>query len=557
MTDDLRPRLLETGRGLTVTINKRYLYSRFDPSKNAVLIAGTTPIPTETLILCVSPLLGYGLAELLSRLPASSCVLALECDEHLMALSVGAIPESILAHPSFKYIRTAAVSRVLETIHALPNGPFRRCLRLDFSGGANEHADFYALTLTSIDEYISRYWRNHLTLMKLGRSYARNLFRNCALLPDSFIAAEKSLNKPVFVAGAGPSLDMSYDFLRANRQGLFLLAVDTALPALRDAGLRPDAVVLVESQFWIERAFAGFRDSRIPVFADLTARPAAIRATGGPVFFFFSEYTSAAFIDRFLGSRFAPLTIPPLGSVGLVALYLARLMVAENIPVFFSGLDFSWGSGYTHSRGSPAVRSILNASGRLSPAGSGMPALQAGVFRINGKNNRPVNSDPSLSGYARLCAAQFGISETTEAVPPLLFDLGATGLPTGCEFLSPDKAAVWLKPGDDETAPDCEMRPSTATSESIQAFLENEKVKLSRLKNLLTGGTIDIRSGGSSAENIDVEIAALVAELDYLFLHFPDGYRGYSAEKNFLKRVRVELEYFLKTITITLDTIGV
>jgi len=557
VTDALRPRLLETGRGLTVTINNRYLYSRFDPSKNAVLIAGTAAIPNETLILCVSPLLGYGLAELLSRLPPSCCVLALECDENLMALSVGAIPESILAHPSFKYIRTAAVSRVLETIHALPNGPFRRCLRLDFSGGANEHADFYARTLTAIDEYISRYWRNHLTLMKLGRSYARNLFRNCALLPDSFLAAEKSVNKPVFVAGAGPSLDSSFEFLRDNRQGLFLLAVDTALPALRDAGLRPDAVVLVESQFWIERAFAGFRDSRIPVFADLTARPAAIKATGGPVSFFFSEYTEAAFIDRFLGSPFAPLTIPPLGSVGLVALHLARLMTAENIPVFFSGLDFSWGTGYTHSRGAPAVRSILNTCGRLSPAGSGVPALQPGVFTIGGKNGQPVNSDPSLAGYARLCAAQFGIPETAEAAPHLLFDLGSNGLPTGCEFLSPDKAAVRLKPDTPETTPEFERRRTAATSESIRAFLENEKVKLLRLKNLLTGGTTDIRSGDSSSETVDAEIAAFVAELDYLFLHFPDGYRGYSAEKSFLKRVRVELEYFLKTITITLNTFGV
>jgi hypothetical protein len=78
------------------------------------------------------------------------------------------------------------------------------------------------------------------------------------------------------------------------------------------------------------------------------------------------------------------------------------------------------------------------------------------------------------------------------------------------------------------------------TETTIDEFIAEEHERLLRLRDILTGKEKPADSGE--------EVARLVNEADYLYLHFPDGYRGYRNDPDFLKRVRIELEYFLKVI---------
>ena len=478
-----QPVPVATGHGPSVIYENRYLYSRFDPEKNPLAAVAQTTILPETLVLCVSPLLGYGLSELIDKLPESSFILAVERDENLMAFSVASISQEILGRPSLKYVRTASPARILETIDDLETGPFRRCLRIDLSGGAALNEAFYAGCLSAIDEYISRYWRNHVTLMKLGRNYARNFFRNARSIPDTEPIGEESATLPVLVAGAGPSLDESLPFIKENRKRFFLLAVDAALGTFRDAEIIPDAAILVESQYWIERAFAGFRDSGIPVYADLTARPHAIAATGGPVRYFLTAYTKARYLDRFRKTGVAPFAVPPLGSVGLSALFIAHHISPAGCPVFFTGLDFSWGNGFTHSKGAPAVRALRDTENRLHPA-SGIDATFApGVTVAREKNGKAVHTDPALTGYAELCRAMFGTEENGHS----FIDIGKTGLDTGCmaateELVQETLAMQNVTRAESDTTT---LPPNTKTA--LDEFLSGEHEKLLRLRDLLTG----------------------------------------------------------------------
>jgi hypothetical protein len=532
-----QPVPVETGHGTSVFYQNRYLYSRFDPEKNPLTAVAQATILPETLVFCTSPLLGYGLRELLGKLPESSFILAVERDENLMALSVAHITQDLLGHPLLKYVRTASSARILETIDSLEAGPFRRCLRIDLSGGTALNEPFYAGCLSAIDEYISRYWRNHVTLMKLGRNYARNFFRNARSVPASEPIFEESAALPVLVAGAGPSLDESLPFIRENRKRFFLLAVDAALGTFRDAEIVPDAVILVESQYWIERAFAGFRDSRIPVYADLTARPQAIAATGGPVRFFFTAYTKSRYLDRFRKTGAASLIVPPLGSVGLSALFIARHISLADAPVFFTGLDFSWGNGFTHSKGAPAVRALRTTENRLHPANGIDAAFSPGVTVSRGKNGEPVNTDPALTGYAELCRAMFGKARTNEQG---FIDIGKKGLDTGCTTAVEEIVKKMTTPRNSERAESGTTTLPSKTETKLAEFLMAEHRRLLRLRDILTGK--------EKPANAREEVARLVNEADYLYLHFPDGYRGYRDDPDFLKRVRIELEYFLKAI---------
>jgi len=512
-----RPSLVDTGKGFSVLYQNRYLYSRHDPSRNPVQIIRNLPIRSETLLVLISPLLGYGIQELLDRLPASCLVLGLEYDQNLMALSSEHLPEKIKTHPSFKYIRTSSSEQALDYIDSLEGMPFRRCVRVDLSGGSALNPDFYARTVSLVDEYISRYWRNHVTLMKLGRNFARNFFRNVPLLGDSCAISAHMANRPVFVAGAGPSLDDTLRFIREHRSQICLLAVDTALSSLRDAQIVPDAIVLVESQFWIERAFSGFRDSRIPIFADLTARNQAIRATGGDVFFFVSEYAKTRYLKRFISKGLAPQVIPPLGSVGLSALYLAGIISKPGWPVFFTGLDFSWDRGFTHSRGAPSVREILRTSGRFNPQNPSIAGENAQVTKVIGKNGKEIRTDPALSLYAQLCRASFAGSRTS------YIDLGATGMDTGIGRMNAACAKDLLDGifSRQETRSDAmEKRKFLASTGDLGKFLEAERKNLETLRGILTGTFKEDMN-----EN-EKNIETLVCEMDYLFLHFPDSYLG-------------------------------
>ena len=78
----------------------------------------------------------------------------------------------------------------------------------------------------------------------------------------------------------------------------------------------------------------------------------------------------------------------------------------------------------------------------------------------------------------------------------------------------------------------------------ILLYLENEKNALERIKKLLSDG----RDKEQTQENFELELENLISEREYLFLHFPDGYKCDTKNTSFLKRVRSELDFFLKDI---------
>ena len=86
MNDLLKPCLVDTGQGFSVLYRDRYLYSRHSPARAVTTAASGFDILPETLVICFSPLLGYGLSELLSRLPDTGFILGIEADKELSTI---------------------------------------------------------------------------------------------------------------------------------------------------------------------------------------------------------------------------------------------------------------------------------------------------------------------------------------------------------------------------------------------------------------------------------------------------------------------------------------
>jgi hypothetical protein len=507
-------------------------------------------------------LLGYGLPELLARLPRDSAVLALECDETIMAFSAPLIPPEVLADPRFRYARTTSPAALLRYVAAMPGAPFRRCVRVDLSGAAALRADEYARLTAALDDYIATYWKNRVTLMRLGRNYARNAFRNLEFVPTSEPAQPIPRNLVPMVIGAGPSLDDVLPQIIQERQKLYLIAVDTALPSLRDAGITPDAAVVVESQYWIEPAFVGGARGGIPLYADVTANPRVIRALGNTVRFFLSEYADATWLASLRAAIGSIPTVDPMGSVGLVALELADRLASPESTIFFVGLDFSWRQGYTHSRGAPAARAARFSTDRLHPI-EPLAALATGVKPIRGGH-----TDPALERYAAQCEARFasrrnangefrfvnlGISSLLPSFAPAAETLFRTALCAAVALQAVDNLHVIATEQTTEAqgreriglpTNEKETVGGDSAKQSAREFLERERDALAEIKRILTGE----QTGAEAA----ARLRELATERDYLYLHFPDGERGYREDVAFLKRMRIETEYFLKTIEVTL-----
>ena len=80
--------------------------------------------------------------------------------------------------------------------------------------------------------------------------------------------------------------------------------------------------------------------------------------------------------------------------------------------------------------------------------------------------------------------------------------------------------------------------------ERTENFISEEISALEKIKSLLSEGKNSVFYKGI---NLEEQIKDLLSEREYLYLHFPDGY-CYNGGQSFLKRVRAEIDYFLKLL---------
>lgn len=595
-TDQLeKPLLTPTSRGFSVLYRGKYLYSKYNPPQAINRYIEQLEITDSTLFLCFSPVLPYGLTSLLGKLPESAYVLAVECDQALMRLSLDNGERTVFAHQQFSYIRTDAVSEVIHKIESLPLFPFKKCVCIPCSGGVQLYQTFYTDVRIYAEEIIARFWQNRITLMHLGRNYVHNTFRNLISLCDAaadtgsgsrlfgsshqrlMLTAQERIYKPIIVAGAGPSLDQSRDFIRQHRSELFVLAVDAAAPALLP-DIIPDAIVLVESQYWIDAAFIGLRSDAlskthtalhtIPLFADITASPRALRAAGGQVFHFCTDYAPLHYLTR-IYSALQPLVLQPMGSVGLTAVQLALRLTEPDIPVFHTGLDFTWQDGLTHARGSSPVQKLFTEITRTESLYK--LNIPPDVRLIRGKQGLSYRTTTILSGYAELYRHAFADNSR-------VIDIGQRGctLSTRLPETSEHEAAQQLAA---YTAAQTEKAEVTAAPQgTAQSYLPlythdmhkgyshsqapsmHNQARCTQLEHYLTQEWETLTTLAKHLQGqqtiSEQEIPALLTERDYLYSHFPDAARGYIHNLGFLKRVSIELRSILKLLEVKFGSPG-
>jgi hypothetical protein len=177
-----------------------------------------------------------------------------------------------------------------------------------------------------------------------GKRWFLNIIRNLA-------GAEKT-EPPVepiqkaAVCGAGPSLDEQLPLLREKQGKTYIIAADTAFPALLRGGIEPDAVISIDCQHISWYHFAGALPPATALFLDLAGPPLVASRSPAPRFFS-GGHPLTAYISR--NWRPFPLLDTSGANVTYAAAALAESLGAESIELY--GADFSYPLGRVYARG--------------------------------------------------------------------------------------------------------------------------------------------------------------------------------------------------------------
>lgn len=542
------PCLIECGQGVSVLYKDRYLYSKYAPSKAINNLIKNLTISDNSIVLIFSPALWLGIERLIEKLPQTSKIVAIEFDNNLYNFSTKNLPQKYKNEIPF-FNESTKNDFLLE----LQKGHYKKVIPIEFSAGTifnkEKYNNFFSITQSIVDQNL----KNKLTLIKFGRLYSKNIFKNLRLIPSSipFKNLFNKITKPILVLGAGESLNQTIEKIKGKEKSFFILSVDAALNSILANNIQPDAIVAVESQIAIEKAYIGKSiNSKIPIFCDLVGRPHIPEIINGPISFFISKYASMKFLDTLSSKNILPPTIKPLGSVGLVAMDIAlKLRKNDSIKIFFSGLDFSYSVGISHAKNTMAHNNQLISTTKLKSIYNIDTAFSQGTSFVNSKDNSKMITTIALKNYSLLFTDLFKDEKN-------IFDIGLKGIDLGFKkvFLSEQFFLEAEENQNDRNnfsellfsnKPD--QKNKVLLKEIIYEFLSKELNQLFVLKDILSNG----EKSSYRDNNISLleQIQNIIQEREYLFIHFPDAY-GKTNIQSFLNRIKIEADFFIKEISI-------
>ncbi len=188
----------------------------------------------------------------------------------------------------------------------------------------------------------------------------------------------------VAVAGAGPTLERHYQFLRQNRRTLCLIAVDAALKPLVEAGINPDVVLVLDGHdekilpFFSEVDLVDFSSSPLVYFPAVHGQ--VLDAWPGPRLTAYSEHP----LYETLAAQHPKGTLFSSGSVIHPAVDLAVKMGAAKILLL--GADFSFPGEISHVEGCVVRQAV--------------PAASTAHWLLDGRGQR-VHTTLAMSGFLR------------------------------------------------------------------------------------------------------------------------------------------------------------
>jgi hypothetical protein len=186
------------------------------------------------------------------------------------------------------------------------------------------------------------------TLARFGRLWVRNLAANLghfARAPGVRLLADRLAGIPAVVVAGGPTLEEALPWLPELRRRAVIITVNTPLAACLRAGAAPDAVVVVDPQYWASRHLDWTSCPAAWIVAEPSTHPRSLRRCGGRLLFTGSLFPLGERIEAVVGAKGR---LGAGGSVSTTAWDLALLLGCS--PLYAAGLDLGFPHMRTHAR---------------------------------------------------------------------------------------------------------------------------------------------------------------------------------------------------------------
>ncbi len=541
-----KPEIIQTGDGLNIYYKKTYFYPTFSPLKATEKKIELLKILPNTLVIVPSLGLGYGLDKLLAKLPENSHILCIEIDEQLFKLGIS---QNLPTYsPNISVIRTTDENILNELLEKIGIHNFRRVLSVPLNRGYSLYREKYNRLTNICRTIINNYWQNRITTIKMGGLWIRNILKNLQFFPSAYDLKDIYISSPIIIIGAGVSLEENVSFLQKNKDRAILITVDTALPVLGNLSITPDFIVTQDAQLTNLQDFIPSKpDLPSCVLADITTTSSIFRNINNtPVVFFKSDFEKLAIFNRMEEHGILPYSIPPLGSVGITALYLALKMTKSNFPIFTVGLDFSYKKNLSHARESTLYRILNLQCFKLKP-----------IELLNFEHiiTRPIIKSPNLisDSFTDLVLLNYKFQfnklfETNRRI--YILDQHYSWKDEIKKRIIDQKSAEKIISSYTYSKPRRNSLISSLnhpfSSKSIQEFLKNELKILEEDIYLITKYLNNTNTTKSTTDKF--EFSKQLKSIDYAFFFFPDYHGTPLIQKSFLRRILMSAYYYREKI---------
>ena len=185
-------------------------------------------------------------------------------------------------------------------------------------------------------------WNGTVQMENLFAINFRNNVNRCDRNVDEL--KEVFRGREIILAAAGPSLDHSLAYLKANKGEKIIVAVTTVLKKLLQSGIAPDYAVVMDAQERTLSQIEGIYSASVPLILDSTAYWEFADKYKGEKYLALQKGYAPA--EKFAAERDARL-YETGGSVTTLALDIILKSGAK--AVYFIGADFAYPDGMSHA----------------------------------------------------------------------------------------------------------------------------------------------------------------------------------------------------------------
>ena len=350
------------------------LHSRYRPQLEADrYIEALNLCPGIDYYILIEPGLGYLISSLRAYCPDSK-IIVLHADNHFRET------QSQFAGVPMWFPDTGGVQEFLE--ETIPDAVSVRVI--EWRPSLRVYGDRCLDLVRETAEFIRQMEAGRRTAAVFGRRWVRNFFRNLTLINQALLF--RTMDIPLVITGSGPSLESAIPKIRAAREGIFVLAASSSLPALAAGDILPDMVIATDGGAWaLLHLYACFRSPLLTAHCSLAFALSAALPSQCSAIPLLPMNDGSLWQSMALHAIGLPsVLVPQRGTVTASALDLALVLSSGNI--FLAGMDLSVQDIRSHARPYGFDHLFFGVASRLRPVYS-QYFIRSGDIKAGGSHD--------------------------------------------------------------------------------------------------------------------------------------------------------------------------